>query len=314
MMRHPKDTDKPYDLLQRLDAKEGKGVQLSPSAINTYLRCQLLFYYKHVMGISEPEPDPEEIQPNVLGTIFHRAAEIIYKIPEGANKRLVMEEDIKALLNTPGRLRQIVHQAFDDEKTAYRLLQARVVEMFLKALLQYDAAHAPFHIIATEYPAGITIEVTLPDGTTKVPVRIGGIIDRIDDIDAENGLRILDYKTGGKEESATSLEQLFEQGKNKHYMLQTFLYALMMADKTNAPLVPALFFVNHAARKGYDPRLTMGGKDDKDFIDDFHPYRKEFVERLQTLLGEMLDPTQPFHVPEKDNICASCAYFPLCYK
>ena len=88
----------------------------------------------------------------------------------------------------------------------------------------------------------------------------------------------------------------------------------MMADKVKAPIVPSLFFVNHAARKGYDPRLTMGGKDDKAFIDDFHPYRKEFVERLQTLLGEILDPTQPFHVPEKENICASCAYFPLCYK
>ena len=314
MLRRPEDIAKPHDLLQRLTKKEGYGVQLSPSAINAYLRCQLLFYYNHVMGIKEPEPDPEEIQPNVLGTIFHHAAELIYKKPEGAAKRLVMKEEIETLLKSPERLRQIVRQAFDDEKTAYRLLQARVVEMFLKTLLRYDAAHAPFHILATEYGAGITIEATLPDGTTKVPVRIGGNIDRIDDIDAGNGIRILDYKTGGKEESATSLEELFQQGKNKHYMLQTFLYALMMADKVKAPIVPSLFFVNHAARKGYDPRLTMGGKDDKDFIDDFHPYRKEFVERLQTLLGEMLDPTQPFHVPEKENICASCAYFPLCYK
>ena len=313
MLRRPECVEKPDNLLRHFK-KEEDCIKLSPSAINDYLRCQLKFYYCHVMGIKEPQPDPEEIQPNVLGTIFHRAAEIIYEKPDGAEKRLVTKEEINTLLKSPERLRAIVRQAFADEQTDYRLLQGRVVEIFLKSLLKYDASREQFHIIDTERHESVDIDVEVPGGSTKVKVRIGGIIDRIDDIDAGNGLRILDYKTGGVEESAQTLEDLFKQGNNKHYMLQTFLYCLMLADKVKGPLVPSLFFVNHASRKDYSPRLMMGDSRNKMPISDFHPMRTEFEERLKLLLAEIFDSSLPFAVPEKDKVCLSCPYSPLCYK
>lgn len=313
-VRRPEDVAKPDDLLLRLFSERRGCVSLSPSAINTYLRCQLRFYYCFVLGIKEPEPDPEEILPNVLGTIFHRAAEIIYQKPEGATKRLIMKEELEGLLQSPRRLGEVVRQAFQDSETDYRVLEARVVEMYLRSLLKYDAAHAPFHIIGTESRADLWVDVTDAATGTTVPVNIGGIVDRIDDIGVAGGCRIVDYKTGGKEESAENLDELFRQGSNKKYMFQTFVYAHALADATDGRLVPALFFVNHAARKDYTPLLTMGSRKNRQTIEDFRPYRQEFVARLRALLAEMLDRSRPFSVPQKENICSSCPYYSLCYR
>ena len=51
---------------------------LSPSAINRYLRCPLMFYYSTVCQLREADDDEQEIDNVIFGNIFHRAAELIY--------------------------------------------------------------------------------------------------------------------------------------------------------------------------------------------------------------------------------------------
>lgn len=80
-------------------------------------------------------------------------------------------------------------------------------------------------------------------------VELCGIIDRMDIVsdptinDGAETLRIVDYKTNGSMEQALSMDALFTPGeKHPHYVLQTFLYALMVApDVNNMPLMPTLF-------------------------------------------------------------------------
>ena len=52
---------------------------LSPTAINTWLRCSLRFFYHYVGGLKEPDvPDDElELDNRMFGTVFHRAADLL---------------------------------------------------------------------------------------------------------------------------------------------------------------------------------------------------------------------------------------------
>ena len=50
---------------------------LAPTAINTYMRCPLRFFYRYVSGLSEPdETDENAIDNRIFGNIFHQAAHL----------------------------------------------------------------------------------------------------------------------------------------------------------------------------------------------------------------------------------------------
>ena len=54
---------------------------LTPTFLNTYLRCEKQFYYKYVEGLIEPdEIDEDEVDNKVFGNIFHRAAELFLSL------------------------------------------------------------------------------------------------------------------------------------------------------------------------------------------------------------------------------------------
>ena len=53
---------------------------ISPTAINTYIRCQLRFFYSYVCEISEPDSTEDDMIDNRLfGNIFHKAAQLLYE-------------------------------------------------------------------------------------------------------------------------------------------------------------------------------------------------------------------------------------------
>lgn len=319
--RSPVPLAKPADLQLRLarPSKVRPGAQipyLSPSAINTYLRCPLLFYYQYVGKFKEPKPDKDDIRPNVLGTIFHAAAENIYQDFRRSHAGSVDPELLQRLSADRSRLDAYIRRAFDQAEVDYRVLEASVVELYLRSLLRHDSRMGNFQILATEH--NVSMLLPLPSGAAAMEVEVGGQIDRLDLVN-RNGtetLRILDYKTGGKEETAASLEEIFtlRGSRQKHYMLQTFLYSLMMAQDELAaqhPLAPALFFVNHAQKDSFSPYLRLGGEE----VTDFGKLLSEFRERLQSLVAEILDPDLPFSPPDPDDpVCKNCKYYALCYQ
>ena len=109
--RENKTIEKDVDIMARLNAI----AQLSPTAINRYIRCQMQFYYNNVAGIKEPEDNnDEEIDNRVFGNIFHKVAEIIYnRLMKGNN--IVIQEDIIALLKNENVIEQAVDKAFAEE-------------------------------------------------------------------------------------------------------------------------------------------------------------------------------------------------------
>ena len=70
---------------------------LSPSALNAYIDCPLKFYYQQVARIRQPK-DPQNGLDNALfGTIFHEAAELVYRKLTERNP-VIRRQDIERLL------------------------------------------------------------------------------------------------------------------------------------------------------------------------------------------------------------------------
>ncbi len=300
----PSAIPKPTDLPDRLS-------RLSPSAINTYLQCQLRFYFQHVAGLKEPQPTPNVIEPNIFGTLFHKAAELVYRELTSASPAVTREQLDR--MTEDGNLSLIRHirQAYEEEGFAENIVVTEVVRKYLLNLLKNDKKLTPFEIKGMEQESYVQLDVPTPLGSRTL--RVGGIIDRMDvvTLDGVTTLRIVDYKTGGKPCPAKDMDQLVTPAKeHPRYVLQTFIYALTVCETTPWPIAPAIFFVDKAAQEDYDPYVVFGPE--KSRLADFRPLADEFRTALTGLLAELLDTGKPFTATPFDDACKNCPYLTLC--
>ena len=303
------------------DVRANPKAKFSPSALNYYLDCPLKFHYRYVAGLSAPDEVSAEIDSATFGSIFHYAAEHIYK-DLTTHGKVINKEALETLLRNEVKLQDYVDTAFkklffnvpQNEKPEYngvQLINSAVIARYLKQLLQNDLRYAPFTFIASEMEVDEPIDIQTPKGVIKS--RIGGIIDRMDSKDGT--LRIVDYKTGGDADTPPHVESLFIPDKKRsNYVFQTFLYAAIMCRKQpTMKIAPALLYIHRAATETYSPVIQMGEpRKPKEAVEDFSKYEKEYRERLQGLLEEIFNPEKSFTQTEIIEKCTYCDFKALC--
>ena len=234
----PKAIEKDETALSKLEEMS----RLSPSAINTYIRCKLAFYYQYIAHIKEPDSDPETIDNRMFGNIFHRAAYLIYKDITD-HSPVIEKAHIQAYLSNRKLLASVVDRAFEEEEcktnNGLQIINREVIIEYITKLLKIDQQLCPFNILAMEEEAKVYTSLsfttspshhltTSPGGalvssaptklnpsggalvssapTKQYNLTIGGIIDRLDVVtDKQTGkrrIRVVDYKTGNKPSSA----------------------------------------------------------------------------------------------------------------
>lgn len=321
----PITVEKTPDVMRRMqslfDVRANPKAKFSPSALNYYLDCPLKFYYRYVAGLSVPDEVSAEIDSATFGSIFHYAAEHIYK-DLTTHGKVINKEALETLLRNEVKLQDYVDTAFkklffnvpQNEKPEYngvQLINSAVIARYLKQLLQNDLRYAPFTFIASEMEVDEPIDIQTPKGVIKS--RIGGIIDRMDSKDGT--LRIVDYKTGGDADTPPHVESLFIPDKKRsNYVFQTFLYAAIMCRKQpTMKIAPALLYIHRAATETYSPVIQMGEpRKPKEAVEDFSKYEKEYRERLQGLLEEIFNPEKSFTQTEIIEKCTYCDFKALC--
>lgn len=321
----PITVEKTPDVMRRMqslfDVRANPKAKFSPSALNYYLDCPLKFYYRYVAGLSAPDEVSAEIDSATFGSIFHYAAEHIYK-DLTTHGKVIHKEALETLLRNEVKLQDYVDAAFKElffhvpqnEKPEYngvQLINSAVIARYLKQLLQNDLRYAPFTFVASEIEVDEPIDIQTPKGVIKS--RIGGIIDRMDSKDGT--LRIVDYKTGGDADTPPNVESLFVPDKKRsNYVFQTFLYAAILCRKQpTMKIAPALLYIHRAATETYSPVIQMGEpRKPKEAVEDFSNYEKEYRERLQGLLEEIFHPEKSFTQTETIEKCAYCDFKALC--
>ena len=309
----------------------GEHITLSPSAINTYMACPMRFYLNHVLRVRREDDPQEGISADIIGTIFHDTAEFFYEWLMQRHGTDVITAD---MLREPKELVRMLHAAFDvcwfhpvkdfdrlpelrrryqgavaaGEYKGTTLIARDVLLRYLEQLIRYDARHAPFRIVGAEQER--TIELGLGD----YRIRIGGRVDRIDEMDGR--LRIVDYKTGpaGLSGQGVKMENIVGLSKgHEPYYLQVLTYALAEMERGESPLPvqPVLFFPIKATSPDYSPSLIIDGV----ACDDFAARHAEtFREGLREVVGDILNPEKPFACATDREACKYCKLGLICGK
>ena len=297
---------------------------ISPTAINTWLRCPLRYFYRYVAGLQEPEvPDDElELDNRMFGNVFHYAADLLYhRLPQYVDKTILQH-----LLHNKQELERAVDEAFHHEiphlpKSGLYIIQREVIIQYLRQLVDIDCRQAPFRILGLEKDVYRSILLP-PSALHPTPLRIGGRIDRLDLVDEgspNERIRVVDYKTGARKlKPLPDVDAIFDP-KNIHehsdYYLQTLLYADIVSSSlstfhlpSSTRVSPALLFIQHAAAEDYDPTLCFG----HDKILDVAPHSTRFNELLTQTVSEILSPDVPYNPTTDTKVCATCPFAPLC--
>ncbi|OXA82581.1 PD-(D/E)XK nuclease family protein [Flavobacterium frigidimaris] len=264
----------------------------SPSALTSYIRNPIDFYFQKILRIREVEEVEENIALNTLGTIIHETLKALY---EPFITKFISESDIsncfKLLDDEVLKQFKLVYKEGEIKKGRNLLafeVAKRNVSNFLKMELESIQNGDAIQIIALEQTyARELIHPSLP-----FPVLIKGNVDRIE---LRNGkIRIIDYKTGKVEKTNVVLKSwkgLTQELKNDK-IIQVLAYAFMfeMEAKDFPVEVGIISFKN--LKSGF---LPFGFKEEKE-LDTIvtKEILKNYLEEIVLLLNEIFDANIPF--------------------
>jgi hypothetical protein len=297
---------------------------LTPSSLNTFIDCSLRFYLQKIKGYETPDELSGEVDSSVFGTIFHCAAEFLYREISGTQGKtpvspfVVQKErlDIYLQPDSNHKIRRFISKAFEEvyfkgktiDESQYngeQLINFRVICKMLERLIEFDRRRAPFTILGLEWQNYDFIELQ----GESVKLKIGGIIDRLE---KQNGkLLIMDYKTGGSGKTYKTLEDLVtEKDKRASHIFQTFVYASVLTRKKEfeLPVVPALLYIQDAGRENFSPVVEY----EKEPIEDFRNLNKEFEELYMHKISDLFNRDIPFRQATFGNNCIYCEFRELC--
>ena len=295
--------------------------RISPSALKTYFKCPLQFYYHYIERLEAPQTNDPIINANDFGSVFHRAAERLFTEQLDAHTRPVTPEAINRFLQQGGtrQIVQLTNECFDELQIPAHHITAHAVVSYLTQLLKCEAGggrHGKlpaqwFKVIEAEQEHSITLPVKFGNGT--VPITLYGDIDRRDEAmlpDGTHCMRIIDYKTGRKHDAPSyEFDDFFTHSRSyPENPMQAMLYALTCTPDSQLPIVPMLYYIPSMSAPGYTAHICI----DHQPVMHFQQMAGQFREKLCDTLAEIIDPDTPFEPTHFDNYCTYCAYQLLC--
>lgn len=281
---------KSESVMIRLKEVAEKG--FSPSALTSYIRNPIDFYFQKILRISEVEEVEENIALNTLGTIIHETLEALYTPFIG---KFLSENDILGcfkLLDTEV-LKQfkLVYKEGEIKKGRNLLafeVAKRNVSNFLKVELESIKNGEAIKILHLEKAC----EKILEHPSLPFPIKIAGKVDRIEE---RNGIiRIIDYKTGKVEKTNVTLKSwkgLTDEIKNDK-IIQVLAYAFMYENEANGKPIEAGIISFKNLKSGFLPFCFKEGKEVDTIIGE--EILSNYLEQMVLLLNEILDEEIPF--------------------
>lgn len=281
---------KSESVMERLKEIAVKG--FSPSALTSYIRNPIQFYFQKILRISEVEEVEENIALNTLGTIIHETLKVLYEPFIGKFiSEVAIENCFKQIDDEVLKQFKLVYKEGEIKKgrnlLAFEVAKRNVLN-FLKVERESIKNGDAIKILALEQ----TFERILNHPSLPFPVLIKGNVDRIEE---RNGtIRIIDYKTGKVEKSSVTLKSwkgLTEDIKNDK-IIQVLAYAFMYEQKTELKPIEAGIISFKNLKAGFLPFNFKEDKEGNAIINE--EILSNYLEQIVLLLNEILDVEIPF--------------------
>ncbi|KFF04829.1 PD-(D/E)XK nuclease family protein [Flavobacterium reichenbachii] len=277
-------------VMERL--KEIAETGFSPSALTSYIRNPIEFYFQKILRIREVEEVEENIALNTLGTIIHETLKSLYEPFIG---KFISEHDLSNCLKLLDEevLKQfkLVYKEGEIKKGRNLLafeVAKRNVSNFIRMEIEAVKNGDSIKIIALE----TTFQYELNHPSLPFPVLLKGNVDRIE---LRNGrIRIIDYKTGKVEKANVILKSwngLTQELKNDK-IIQVLAYALMFQNEAKDVPVEVGIISFKNLKSGF---LPFGFKEEKELTTTVTPeILNNYLEQIVLLLNEIFDTAIPF--------------------
>lgn len=268
---------------------------LSASAINTYIKCPLWFYFKYVKRVEEEEEVSESVEANTFGTIFHMSMEKLYS---GWLSKTITKKLLSELIQDKELINETVEQSFRNvqkikEIKGHNLLVQKLIVRYVEKTLEYDRSITPFLYVASEQTLFRKFSL---DSNREIMFK--SIIDRMDERDGT--LRIVDYKTGKGPDSHKYLSDLFDSQTKKYFDVTRQMYLYAYVCNKNENLITAPYLLREIVRGNSSEQLVT----------------PEDMETFETLLrekvSEIFDPSIPFVQTDITDRCEFCPFNVIC--
>jgi ATP-dependent helicase/nuclease subunit B len=274
----------------------------SPSAIDDYLTCPVLFYYKQILKLEEARGVSEEIESVDRGKIIHS---ILHDTFDDYINREITPPLYKGILL---KMRGVMARYFETRETSgdyylFKKLTAFKLESFLRRTI--EEIENPFVLKHLETRIENTIDI---DGQR---VKIKGRIDRVDYFPYNSEYVITDYKTGGiKQYPRSALKRVdFRSMEEIHKYVNSFqlpIYIHLFMNRFSISLA------NTNAKI-----ILLRNNEEEMLFNNRAPDEKEaafaqYMDGVATVLKELLDPSKPF-TPFDTDSCPGCTFNNLCH-
>lgn len=273
------------------------GKTLSPTALLSYIRCPLQFFFTNIKSLKEPEILPGLSDTLQIGNKAHAALEQLYRPVVG---KTLEKEDVLHLIH---RTRQ--QQDTGTACIGEQVLFDEIATFYTKRFVTYDAGRAPFTVLATEKKYAATFK----------HVAITGVVDRIDR--KEGQVYLIDYKTGMKKNTFNRIEDLFspELSQKNGDIFQVLCYTYLFGDQINksALPIPLVFYLNAPLSSPSDGFIIYN-KNTLNSRPALASLQKEFLAQLDALLKELFNFSVPFKQTEVSENCTYCPYTSICQR
>ncbi len=288
-----KTIEKTDAVMQRLQEIAAKG--FSPSALTSYIRNPIDFYFQKILRLNETEEVEETVAANTLGTIVHDTLEEFYKPLQGT---LLTSEILKSLkLKTEEEVTTQFKKTFKGgtfnkgKNLIIFEVAKRYIENFINQEISEIEAGNEIKIISIEN----NLEVEVAVSELSFPVKIKGKVDRVDEYNGQ--LRIVDYKTGKVAQGDVEIVDWEEITLDYKYSkaFQVLAYALMMnkeipINNAEAGIITFKNLSSGFLKFGKREKARGGSKDQiitQETLDTF-------TDELKRLILEICNPDEPF--------------------
>ena len=299
--------------------------RFTPSAVNTYLDCQLKFYFRYVAQLYESDEIQEEVDAMVFGNILHHSLEHLFSgFLQKYKRDKIDKEDIEWLKNNiDSSLQFAFRQHYGITKNEYtitgrNIIVYQILKKYIEKILEKDRDYAPFRIVGLETKSedgyNYDLPVQLKDGEKKIGLK--GVIDRIDLKDGV--VRIIDYKSGKDDKRFAGVPSLFDR-ENKYRnkaAFQTLYYSLLIKERISKPICPGIFNSRELFSPDFSIHLQIKDEVTNKFIPvyDIRGYLNEYERYLKDIFKEIYDLNTSFKQTEDTQKCTICPYRGICHR
>jgi RecB family exonuclease len=301
---------------------------LSPSSLETYVRCPLQFYFRKIIGLKEREEVVTETEGGLIGTIAHKTLAAFYDKYKNADQMAaarpkILDDDLENFLLTAFR-----ESNFDPDKGLEKIRAWTLKERLLKFIGEDQERMAESGIRVNAHEKKLRGEIRVPWRPAPVPFTV-----RIDRCETQGQVtRVIDYKTGsfklspdnmlkapfpgaslaGSDEGAYLLA--LNDFRNKYQGMQLLIYVLLLAqdeDKTWEQLDGAYVLLRNK-EKFHRPLFTRNRCKEAMSLEEKTAVMEIFFSDLGIILNSLYSRDSFLANPGDERYCSYCPFRTPC--